>query len=68
MAETARPDTTDANVSDVVCKDSPLPLGTVNRSKKGSKTDNPYGDDNYSKGTSDVLKRLGAGKKYVPAR
>lgn len=59
MAEHARPDVADADVAATVAKNSPL------KSDKCCKTDNPYGDAAYDKGVFSVLKRLGAGKKYV---
>lgn len=64
MADPAIDDMKD-DVAVEIALHSPIPQTTVNRAKKGAKTDNPYGDANYCKGSLDVLKRLGAGKKYV---
>lgn len=63
MAEPIPSDMEDGTAEQITDENS-LPLTTMNRPKKGAKTDNPYGDDTYCKGTLDVLKRLGAGKTY----
>lgn len=65
MAGPAVPDMEDSDVAEQVTDKIPLSQKS-NKGKKGIKSDNPYGDSAYCKGTLDVLKRLGAGKKYVP--